>query len=60
MMGLGAAIGVACGIAGLYASYHLDTAAGASIAAAMVLAYAGVAAATTLRSDGLAHRAPLG
>jgi len=64
MMGLGAGIGAACGIAGLYASYHFDTAAGASIAAAMVLAYAGVAAATTLTgprgSDGLPRRAPLG
>jgi len=60
MMGLAAAIGVACGIAGLYASYHLNTAAGASIAAAMVLAYAGVATATTLRTDGRARQAPLG
>jgi ABC-type Mn2+/Zn2+ transport system permease subunit len=60
MMGLAAAVGVACGIAGLYASYHLDTAAGASIAAAMVLAYVGVATATTLRTDGRARQAPLG
>jgi ABC-type Mn2+/Zn2+ transport system permease subunit len=41
MMALAAALGAACGAAGLYASYHLDTAAGASIAAVMVLLYAG-------------------
>ncbi|MGI8593312.1 MAG: metal ABC transporter permease [Solirubrobacteraceae bacterium] len=60
MMAVAAAIGVACGIAGIYASYHLDTAAGASIAVAMVLAYAAVSAATTLRADGRARQAPLG
>jgi ABC-type Mn2+/Zn2+ transport system permease subunit len=43
MMALGAALGVACAAAGLYASYHLDTAAGASIAGVMVLLYAVVA-----------------
>src|SRR4051794_12829308 len=43
MMALAAALGAACGAAGLYASYHLDTAAGASIAAIMVLLYATVA-----------------
>ena len=42
-MALAAGIGVASGIAGLYASYHLDTAAGGSIACAMVLAYVSVA-----------------
>ena len=43
MMALAAGMGAACGAAGLYASYHLDTAAGASIAATMVLVYAGTA-----------------
>ena len=37
---LSASIAAACGIAGLYASYYLDTAAGASIALAMVAAFA--------------------
>jgi len=40
MIGIAAAIAVACGAAGLFVSYHLELAAGASIAAAMVLAYA--------------------
>jgi ABC-type Mn2+/Zn2+ transport system permease subunit len=43
MMALAAALGAVCGAAGLYASYHLNTAAGASIAAIMVLVYAGAA-----------------
>jgi ABC-type Mn2+/Zn2+ transport system permease subunit len=43
MMALAAALGAACGAAGLYASYHFDTAAGASIAAIMVVLYAGIA-----------------
>jgi ABC-type Mn2+/Zn2+ transport system permease subunit len=43
MMATAAALGAACGAVGLYASYHLNTAAGASIAAMMVLLYVGVA-----------------
>jgi ABC-type Mn2+/Zn2+ transport system permease subunit len=43
MMVAASCLAVACGVAGLYASYHLRTAAGASIAGAMVLAYAGAA-----------------
>jgi ABC-type Mn2+/Zn2+ transport system permease subunit len=42
MMAVAAALAVAGGVAGLYASYHLDTAAGASIAAALVAIYAAV------------------
>ncbi len=41
MMGLAVAIAIASGIAGLYASYHLELAAGASIAGATVLVCAG-------------------
>jgi ABC-type Mn2+/Zn2+ transport system permease subunit len=40
MMLSAAGVAVGCGAAGLYASYYLDTAAGASIAAALVAAYA--------------------
>ena len=40
MMAVAVAIAIGAGVAGLYASYHLETAAGASIAAALVLAYA--------------------
>ena len=40
MMAVAVAIAVACGAIGLYASFYLDTAAGASIAGALVLAYA--------------------
>ena len=40
MMAVAVAIAVACGAVGLYASFYLDTAAGASIAGALVLAYA--------------------
>jgi ABC-type Mn2+/Zn2+ transport system permease subunit len=40
MMAVAVAIAMAAGTAGLYASYYLDTAAGASIAAALVVAYA--------------------
>lgn len=39
MMGLAAAIGIGCGIAGLYFSYYADTAGGASVAAVMTLTY---------------------
>jgi ABC-type Mn2+/Zn2+ transport system permease subunit len=42
MMAVAAALAVAGGVAGLYVSYHLDTAAGASIAAALVALYAAV------------------
>ncbi len=42
MMAVAAALAVTGGVAGLYASYHLDTAAGASIAAALVGTYAAV------------------
>jgi ABC-type Mn2+/Zn2+ transport system permease subunit len=40
MMAAAVAIAVGAGIAGLYASFYLDTAAGASIAGALVVAYA--------------------
>ena len=40
MMAVAVVIAIGAGVAGLYASYHLETAAGASIAAALVLAYA--------------------
>lgn len=40
MIAVSMAIAVVAGMAGLYASYHLRTAAGASIAAALVLAFA--------------------
>lgn len=39
MMATATAIAAAAGVGGLYASFYLDTAAGASIAAALVLAY---------------------
>jgi ABC-type Mn2+/Zn2+ transport system permease subunit len=39
MMAIAAALAIASGIAGLYVSYHLRTAAGASIALAMVATY---------------------
>jgi ABC-type Mn2+/Zn2+ transport system permease subunit len=45
MMATAAGLAIASGIAGLYASYHLRTAAGASIALAMVAAYLLAAAA---------------
>jgi len=50
MMAVAVAIAVGAGIAGLYASYYLDTAAGASIAAALVLAYAAAHVAGAVRS----------
>jgi ABC-type Mn2+/Zn2+ transport system permease subunit len=39
MMRIAAVVAIACGIGGLYASYYLNTAAGASIALVMVLVY---------------------
>jgi ABC-type Mn2+/Zn2+ transport system permease subunit len=45
MMAAAAAMATACGVAGLYASYYLDTAAGASIALVMVLMYVAAAGA---------------
>ena len=50
MMAVAVAIAVGAGIAGLYASYYLDTAAGASIAAALVLAYAAAHVVGAVRS----------
>jgi ABC-type Mn2+/Zn2+ transport system permease subunit len=53
MMALGAAVAVAGAIAGLYVSYYADTAAGASVAGAVVILYlAALAAATPLRAHG--------
>jgi ABC-type Mn2+/Zn2+ transport system permease subunit len=46
MVATSVAIAVGCGIAGLYVSYHARTAAGASIAATIVLAYLVAVAAT--------------
>jgi ABC-type Mn2+/Zn2+ transport system permease subunit len=57
MMAVAVAIAMAAGTAGLYASYYLDTAAGASIAAALVVAYAaahGVRAVRAARPWGVA------
>jgi ABC-type Mn2+/Zn2+ transport system permease subunit len=48
MMAIAAAIAIASGIAGLYVSYHLRTAAGASIALAMVASYIVAAAAARM------------
>jgi ABC-type Mn2+/Zn2+ transport system permease subunit len=39
MMATAATLAIASGVAGLYVSYHLRTAAGASIALAMVATY---------------------
>jgi ABC-type Mn2+/Zn2+ transport system permease subunit len=46
MVAVSVAVAVGCGIAGLYISYHARTAAGASVAAAIVLAYLVAVAAT--------------
>jgi ABC-type Mn2+/Zn2+ transport system permease subunit len=46
MMAMAAAIAVTAGVSGLYASYHLDTAAGASIAIVLVLVHLGITAVT--------------
>lgn len=46
MVAVSAAVAVGCGVTGLYVSYHARTAAGASIAAAIVLAYLVAVAAT--------------
>jgi ABC-type Mn2+/Zn2+ transport system permease subunit len=48
MMAMAAALAIVSGIAGLYISYHLRTAAGASIALAMVAAYLVAAAAVRI------------
>ena len=48
MMATAAAIAVLAGMAGIYASYHLRTAAGASIAAALVAVYVAARAARAL------------
>jgi hypothetical protein len=45
MMWLAAGLALVAGWGGLYLSYYLDTAAGASIAAVTVVLYAGAAAA---------------
>jgi ABC-type Mn2+/Zn2+ transport system permease subunit len=50
MMATAAALAIVSGIAGLYASYHLRTAAGASIALAMVAVYVLAAAAARIPS----------
>src|SRR4051812_26229391 len=44
MLAVAVGVAVAAGAAGLYASYYLDTAAGASIVAALVLSFLGAAA----------------
>jgi ABC-type Mn2+/Zn2+ transport system permease subunit len=46
MIALAIGMAIACGVGGLYASYHLRTAAGASIAATMVIVYLLIAALT--------------
>jgi ABC-type Mn2+/Zn2+ transport system permease subunit len=53
MMAVAVAIAMTAGVAGLYASFYLDTAAGASIAAALVVAYAG---AHVVRALGVTRR----
>src|SRR3954447_3144200 len=49
MMAAAVAIAIGAGIAGLYASFYLDTAGGASIAGALVLAYAGAQLVSAVR-----------
>jgi ABC-type Mn2+/Zn2+ transport system permease subunit len=49
MIGVAVALGVAAGTTGLYLSYHLDTAAGASIAGVVVVLYAAVATLSTVK-----------
>jgi ABC-type Mn2+/Zn2+ transport system permease subunit len=51
MLVVGTAVAIGAGVGGLYLSYYADTAAGASIAGLLVLAYAGLAL-TTRRSAG--------
>jgi len=48
-MAAAVAIAIGAGIAGLYASFYLDTAGGASIAGALVLAYAGAQGVAAVR-----------
>lgn len=50
MIALAVGLGVVAGVAGLYLSFHLDTAAGASIAGVVVVVYAAAAAASTVRA----------
>jgi hypothetical protein len=51
MMAIGAAVAVAGGVGGLYVSFYAGTAAGASIAGAIVILYlAALAAVTTIRA----------
>jgi ABC-type Mn2+/Zn2+ transport system permease subunit len=50
MMAIAAGVAVVAGCAGLYLSYHASTAAGASIAGALVAAYLGAAAVAGLRT----------
>jgi ABC-type Mn2+/Zn2+ transport system permease subunit len=52
MMATAAAIAVLAGIGGIYASYHLRTAAGASIAGSLVLAYCAARAWRALHAAG--------
>jgi ABC-type Mn2+/Zn2+ transport system permease subunit len=59
MMVTAAGLATVAGVLGLYASFYLRTAAGASIAATMVLAYLAAAAAATLRRSA-AHARPEG
>lgn len=49
MLGLSTALAVATGLAGLYLSYYVDTAAGASIAGSMVAAFLMAVASTCIR-----------
>src|SRR4051794_6816845 len=49
MMAAAVAIAIGAGVAGLYASFYLDTAGGASIAGALVLAYAGAQGVAAVR-----------
>src|SRR3954469_24690067 len=49
MMAAAVAIAIGAGVAGLYASFYLDTAEGASIAGTLVLAYAGAQGVAAVR-----------
>jgi ABC-type Mn2+/Zn2+ transport system permease subunit len=49
MMAAAVAIAIGAGVAGLYASFYLDTAGGASIAGTLVLAYAGAQGVAAVR-----------
>jgi ABC-type Mn2+/Zn2+ transport system permease subunit len=54
MLAVAVAVAVVAGAAGLYASFYLDTAAGASIVGALVLACAAASAASAVRRRGAA------